>query len=284
MTSDDKLPNPIKERRENKRFTPAAIADMLGIGRSTYNRYESGQRKIPLPIARKMAELLDLSLEEIAGQAMPPEVSRTWTPDARSLATGHTIASRRRQLKISVSQVAHTAGIPIERYRRYEAGTEPLTLADASDLAEALDMSLAQMDGSAPKSVEFNGQWWAAWQGGPNGPSSIDPQTINILRAGNRLLIDEGWRGELEIFGTELLLGWYRPPSRAIRTRQGVFLWMPTGVEYAYGKWTGVSVNNTVASGWCVLARDEEQSLGLIKDLVDRNTQPRTPLLLPPFD
>lgn len=284
MTDPSKPLSPIKARRKNKSYSLASFAKALGISQSAYHRYESGERKIPLPIARKMAELLDLSLEEIAGQAAPPDIALEWIEARRSAAIGSALSARRLQLKISASQVAASAGIPLEQYQRYEAGTELLSLAAASDLAEALDMSLPQMAGTATESVDFNGRWWAAWQGGPNDPTSIDPHTVDVLRAGHRLLLDQGWRGELEFFGSELLLGWYRPPSRAIRTRQGVFLWVPTGAQYAYGKWTGVSVNNTVASGWCVLSRDEKTSQELIEDLVERNAQPHTPLQLPPFE
>lgn len=284
MTDPDKPSNPIKERRKYKSYSLASFAEVLGISQSAYHRYETGERKIPLPIARKMAELLDLSLEEIAGQAAPPEISLAWAEAERSAAIGSALATRRQQLKISASQVASAAGISLEQYQRYEAGAEALPLAAATDLAETLDMSLPQMAGTAPGSVEFNGRWWAAWQGGPNDPTAIDPHTVEVMRAGHRLLLDQGWRGELELFGNELLLGWYRPPSRAIRTRQGVFLWIPTGVEYAYGKWTGVSVNNTIASGWCVLSRNEKTTRELIENLVERNAQPRTPLQLPPFD
>jgi len=44
--------------RKNKKLTQADVANQAGISRTTYNRYESGQRTPKPAIARKLSRIL----------------------------------------------------------------------------------------------------------------------------------------------------------------------------------------------------------------------------------
>jgi len=273
MTSGHEI---ISARRKEIDWSQAKLSKALGIGLTTFQRYERGERPIPLPVARKIAEILDVSLAEIAGQLQAAE------PTATPLSVaGDAILARRKQLGLTAARAAATVGFPLEQYQQIESGEKEPTLTDAIALSEALDMPLDEMAGIVPKAVDFNGPWWAIWQGGIHQADHVDLHTVSMLRAGDKLLLDAGWRGELQVFGNEVLVGWYRPPAGFSRTRQGVFLWLPTGSEVIYGKWTAVNTNNSVTDGWCALARDETKAREVLDLLVNENTQPRPPLKLP---
>lgn len=269
----------ISRRREALGFSKAHVARAAKLNEQTFGRYESGEREPPLLVARAIAEALDLSLAELAGQ-VPSGLEPA--PGANALSVvGEVIQARRHELGLTQTRVASAAGLPLDLYQRYESGEADLPLATAADLADVLDIALAVLAGAEPRSIDLNGRWWATWEAGPLRPGEADFHLVEGLRVGNRVLLDNGWRGELELFGNEVLIGWYRPPGHGIRTRQGIFLWVPTGCDYLYGRWTGVADNNTVASGWCVLARDEVKSREVFESLRTSKAQPRPVARLP---
>lgn len=47
----------IKRMREASDFTQEQVSDFLGIKRSTYSNYETGDRELPLSIMEKLADL-----------------------------------------------------------------------------------------------------------------------------------------------------------------------------------------------------------------------------------
>lgn len=47
----------VKLLREASGFTQKHVADFLGIQRSTYSNYETGDRELPLPVMEKLADL-----------------------------------------------------------------------------------------------------------------------------------------------------------------------------------------------------------------------------------
>lgn len=51
------IANNIKLLREASNYTQENIASFLGIGRSTYSNYESGERELPMSCMEKLADL-----------------------------------------------------------------------------------------------------------------------------------------------------------------------------------------------------------------------------------
>lgn len=59
----------IARLRRQKRWSQQTAADRLGIAKSTYAGYESGYREPGLDTLRQLAELFEVSLDQLAGTA-----------------------------------------------------------------------------------------------------------------------------------------------------------------------------------------------------------------------
>lgn len=57
MEERDIIARNIKNMREASNYTQENIASFLGIGRSAYSNYESGDRELPLACMEKLADL-----------------------------------------------------------------------------------------------------------------------------------------------------------------------------------------------------------------------------------
>ena len=62
----------IKDLREDSDKTQAEVAAALGLYTTTYQRYERGEREIPLGIAVLIAKYYNVSLDYIAGLSLLP--------------------------------------------------------------------------------------------------------------------------------------------------------------------------------------------------------------------
>jgi transcriptional regulator with XRE-family HTH domain len=60
-----------KELRERKGFSQAEISKKIGISRSSYIAFEQGKVELSLCQAKKLADFLGISLEELRGGVMP---------------------------------------------------------------------------------------------------------------------------------------------------------------------------------------------------------------------
>ncbi len=58
----------LKELREDSDLSQAALAQALGMYKTTYARYEQGQRDLPLQTAILIADYYRISLDELAGR------------------------------------------------------------------------------------------------------------------------------------------------------------------------------------------------------------------------
>lgn len=57
--------NKLQEIRAKKGYTQEFMAKMLCIGVSTYNQYENNVRGVPLKVAKKAANVLDVQINDI---------------------------------------------------------------------------------------------------------------------------------------------------------------------------------------------------------------------------
>lgn len=55
----------LKEIRENAGLTQKQLASLIGIGKSRYGHYEIGRRQLPVSIAKKIGEVLEINWWEI---------------------------------------------------------------------------------------------------------------------------------------------------------------------------------------------------------------------------
>ena len=56
------------ELRKKKELSQVAVAHLLNIGERTYQNYEYGSRLPPLPTLIALADLYDISLDELVGR------------------------------------------------------------------------------------------------------------------------------------------------------------------------------------------------------------------------
>lgn len=59
------MDNNIKELRTKKSITQAELAERLGFSRSYMNRIEKGEKKPNIPLALRIAEILECTLDDI---------------------------------------------------------------------------------------------------------------------------------------------------------------------------------------------------------------------------
>ena len=57
----------IKDLREDSDLSQKQLADLLDMHKTTYTRYESGEREIPFSIAILLASHYNVSLDYVAG-------------------------------------------------------------------------------------------------------------------------------------------------------------------------------------------------------------------------
>lgn len=62
----------LRDLREDADLTQQSLAQKLSMHTTTYARYETGQREIPLSIAIKLADFYKVSLDYLAGRTDKP--------------------------------------------------------------------------------------------------------------------------------------------------------------------------------------------------------------------
>ena len=62
------FPERLKRLRKARKFSQERLAEAIGISYSAYRRYESGERDMPLTVAVRLADLFQVSLDELAGR------------------------------------------------------------------------------------------------------------------------------------------------------------------------------------------------------------------------
>lgn len=64
----------LKKARERKGFSQKDMAEYIGVAKSTYSLYESGNREPGVPTIKKMANVLNVSADELLGINTEPTV------------------------------------------------------------------------------------------------------------------------------------------------------------------------------------------------------------------
>lgn len=65
--------NRIRDLREDNDLTQAAMAKILQVGTTTYRRWETGEREIPLHIVIEIAKYYNVSIDYIVGLSKEPK-------------------------------------------------------------------------------------------------------------------------------------------------------------------------------------------------------------------
>lgn len=190
------------------------------------------------------------------------------------------IRKRRMELGMSQAQLAAAAGVDARQIRRYEAGEQQPLFSVAVAIADALEISIAQLAGKMSHNLDLSGEWWAAWQTWKEGVPRVDIHPLLIYQRGNLLQLDaeravpveDGsfrWRGELRLWDNEALMGWYRSTDAAVRSKGTLYFALHRHGTHVWGRWVGMSYDREVVTGWGAIARTDEHVKQVIYNLID---------------
>ncbi|WP_295580702.1 helix-turn-helix domain-containing protein [uncultured Oscillibacter sp.] len=62
----------IRDLREDRDWTQAHVANLLGVRQTTYSKYELGKILVPIDMLIKLADLYHVSLDYLAGRSDRP--------------------------------------------------------------------------------------------------------------------------------------------------------------------------------------------------------------------
>jgi transcriptional regulator with XRE-family HTH domain len=173
---------------------------------------------------------------------------------------GRVIRTRAAELGLTQAELAQRTGVHPRQIRRYVRNEQQPALNVAKCLAEALDLSLDELAGSADDPL--NGTWWTARQ------VRVDERefviTVDATLTAKRDVIGvegRGWRGELR--RGETLVGWYVDEHG----QQGTMLFVLKEEGVAIGRWVGTTAEQRIVSGHAALARTREAAQAAIGGL-----------------
>ena len=66
----------IKELREQNGFSQKKVAEMLGMHTTQYQRYETGERTMPIDFAIQIADLYGVTLDYLVGREVEEKAAR----------------------------------------------------------------------------------------------------------------------------------------------------------------------------------------------------------------
>ncbi|MBO0872099.1 MAG: helix-turn-helix transcriptional regulator [Pseudonocardia sp.] len=192
------------------------------------------------------------------------------------------IRARRKEMGLSQAQLAKAAGVSPRQLARYEAGEQEPSLSAAVDLADALQISVTQLAGQLSHELNLSGEWWCGWQTWKDGVPRVDVHKLEVVQRGDLLQLDadravpvsEGsyrWHGELRLWDSEALIGWYRSTDAAVRSKGSLYLALHQHGTYAWGRWVGMSYDGQVITGWGGIARTQGEVERVVHDLVDND-------------
>lgn len=190
------------------------------------------------------------------------------------------IRARRKEMGLSQAQLAKTAGVSPRQLARYEAGEQEPSFSAAVDLADALQISVTQLAGQLSHQLNLSGAWSCGWQTWKDGVPRVDVHKLEVVQRGDLLQLDadravpvsEGsyrWHGELRLWDQEALIGWYRSTDAAVRSKGALYLVLHQHGEFAWGKWSGMSYDGEVITGWGGIARTPGEVERVVHDLID---------------
>lgn len=149
----------LKKARKNKGLTQAQLGKLLNVSDATINRYERGQRKPDPDMLRKLAEVLDVSVDYLVNGSttsvpnetlaahrqddplkdLPEEARRSIEQAVETLS--HRLKLARRRKKLTQRQLAALINLSPSTIALYETGKREPDLDTLRKLADVLDCS-----------------------------------------------------------------------------------------------------------------------------------------------
>jgi hypothetical protein len=163
--------------------------------------------------------------------------------------------------------------------RRYEAGEQQPVLSVGVAIANALKISVGDLAGIPSHRIDLSGDWWASWQTFKDGEEVMTLQEVRFHQQGELIDVktvtrgievpDGGYhrRGELRLWDSEILMGWYAATDTSVRSKGTMYFVLHPHGQRIYGKWVGMSHDGKTVTGWGGMARDAEGATDVIHQL-----------------
>lgn len=208
---------------------------------------------------------------------------------------GANIAYYREAAGLSKEELGEQVRRTRRQISRYEQADQEPTATVLDAIADALDVSVAQLLGRKGSGPDLSSLTWASWQTWQDGIERIDTHPMRVIHDGNHLALvgeraqgemaielgDYAWVGEL-IYRptTSTLIGWYESNDEGTNYSGGLSFTLHPQGTHAIGHWSGPDYDGIHVFGWGVLARSRElaeQQLLAVKDLRENlRTWPKT--------
>jgi transcriptional regulator with XRE-family HTH domain len=192
---------------------------------------------------------------------------------------GDVLRQRRTQLGLSQADLAEAAGVHLRQIRRYESGEQQPVLSVAVRLADALGLTMNELAGRTGSPLSLTGRWWAAWQTWNAGQEIVATQPVEMDQHGMTVRIralersEENarggyvWTGELRVWDNHVLMGWYAAEDQNVRSKGTFFFLLHPQGNLLEGRWTGLSFDGPVVSGWAAIAQARDEAASVIERL-----------------
>jgi DNA-binding XRE family transcriptional regulator len=185
---------------------------------------------------------------------------------------GEVIRRRSRELGLSQTALAESAGVHVRQIRRYERGEQQPALNVAVRIAATLGITVDELAGVAGPRVVLDGTWWAARHVLLDGHGVVVTVPVALTQHGSTVAVEAQdvrrgapWRGELRLWSGPTLTGWYGAEGDA-RSRGTMFFVLGED-EVALGRWVGLDASGAIATGHAALARTREGAQAAIAHL-----------------
>ncbi|WP_329405459.1 helix-turn-helix domain-containing protein [Nocardia vinacea] len=180
--------------------------------------------------------------------------------------------------ELSQTDFGARVGLDQRTISRLEAGSAKLTLEEAVQISDACEISLTELAGRQSAELDLSGDWWAAWQTVKDGIPRVDIHELEIKQEGayfqffgdRARTVEEGsyaWRGEMRLWDSEVLMGWYRATDGAVRSKGVMYMALHPHGTHMMGGWVGLSYQGPSVRGWAGIARDRDLLEALMDDI-----------------
>ena len=121
-----------------------AFAEHIGMNLRTYTSYEQGEAVMSLEVAWNLANVLNCSLDELAGRT-PPVIEQSALDPCK--ATGFNFAQARSSRNVTQQELADMIGEKVMTYGSWERGNRMPDFAQVCRVADALGCTIDELAG-----------------------------------------------------------------------------------------------------------------------------------------
>ncbi len=126
----------LRKLREKAGLSQAELGNLVGLKQTTISQYESGAREPNLDLTQKIADVLDVSLDELV-RPLPLQVESNEKEDL-----GQTIANLRKQNNLTQAELGAKLGVIKQTISSWENGVSSPSNETLANIASIFDVSV----------------------------------------------------------------------------------------------------------------------------------------------